>query len=230
MLTIIHGDDTATSRKIFLDTKQNHLDAQIFDGEQLTLTDLAQIFDGGELFSHSKEVYIENFLTKRKKSNERDMMIAALQNYAQENTIYLWEGKELEKSVLGTFKTAMVKLYKLPQSLFILVENIKPHNSTQLVSLFHQALATAEVEMVFFMLVRQLRILLALHDPSNEKIDELKRLAPWQVTRLQQQLKYFSSEQLLSLYDKLFLLEKAQKTGTLSSPLVSSIDFLLLEI
>ena len=230
MLTIIHGDDTASSRKYLFEKKQNFLDAQILDGEKIDLTQLAQIFDGGELFVETKVVFIENFLTKRKKSSERNLLISSLQKYATANEIILWEGKELDKSALNQFKLASVNIFKLPQTLFLFVDSLMPHNGQQLIRLFHQTLAATEVEMIFFMLVRQIRILLALSTTTQEKIDEIKRLAPWQITKLQSQTKSFTTEQLKFFYYKLFTLEKGQKTGTLSSPLVASIDFLLLEI
>lgn len=253
MLTIIHGDNISASRKYFLDEKEKYKEIQILDGGKITLTDLAQIFDGGELFSDNKTVFIEQFFTKRKKSKERDNLIDALQKYSKENNLFLWEGKELEKSVLNSFKAANIKLFKLPQTLFLFIDSIKPDNGKQLISLFHQTLETTDVEMIFFMMVRQVRLLLALmpslreaerrSNPNKEiaalptvarndenKIDELKRLAPWQKTKLQQQANLFDQKQLLNLYKKLFLLEIGQKTGNLPNTILTSIDFLLLEI
>src|SRR3712207_4379153 len=119
MLTIIHGDDTALSRKFFLEAKQNTKDAILLDGDKINITDLTQIFAGGELFSDSKTVFIEQFLTKKKKSAEFKSIAEYLQKNASENTIMLWEGKELEKSAFTPFKTAAVKAYKLPQTLFV---------------------------------------------------------------------------------------------------------------
>lgn len=251
MLTIIHGDNVSASRKFFTEQKDKHPDAQVFDGGKITLTDLAQIFEGGELFSDTKIVFIEHFFTKRKKSKERDSLIEVLQKYAQENNLFFWEGKELEKSVLNSFKSTDIRAFKLPQTLFLFVDSIKPGNNKQLVTLFHQTLETTDVEMIFFMMVRQIRLLLNLNsnvisttegrrnpvgsltvvrDDKEMIIDELKRLAPWQKSKLENQARQFSSEQLLNLYNKLFKFEIAQKTGNLSSTLSSSIDFLLLEI
>ena len=50
MTTIIHGADTVSSRKYFLDEKGKHPEAQLLEGEKIDLTDLAQIFEGGGLF------------------------------------------------------------------------------------------------------------------------------------------------------------------------------------
>lgn len=248
MITIIHGTDIVASRKFFLEEKEKIIDAQILNGEKITLTDLTQIFEGGGLFEDNKTVYIEHFFSRKKRKEE----FAALAEYLQKqssHTIYLWEAKELEKSSLNVFKTATPRVFKLPQTLFVLMDSFKPGNSKQLISLFHQTIETTDVEMVFFMLVRQVRLLLALSSPvissetrnltrsltnvrddKTEPIDELKRLAPWQQTKMQQQASTFGEKKLKILHQQLFELEKGQKTGSLAAPLSTSIDFFLLEI
>ena len=112
------------------------------------------------------------------------------------------------------------------------MDSIKPGNGPQLVKLFHQTLETAEIEIIFFMLIRQLRLLLALSEKEEtpESIDEIKKMAPWQKGKLHNQAAFFTQEQLLTLYQKLFVIEVGQKTGGLSSSLTSTIDFFLFEV
>lgn len=232
MLTLIHGNDTAASRKYFLDEKQQYEDALILDADKVNLTDLAQIFEGGGLFGETKYVFIEHFLTKRKKSADFKEIIAYLEKSASENNIVLWENKELEISSLKTFKQPIIKAFKLPQTLFQLLDELRPGNGKQLVSLFHQTIENAEKEMVFFMIVRQMRLLLALSDSGNaeSEIDEIKRMAPWQRGKLQKQASLFKEEELLALYDRLFAMEAGLKTGNLNTSLVSAIDIFLLAV
>ncbi|MGI8420183.1 MAG: hypothetical protein ACR2LN_06110 [Candidatus Levyibacteriota bacterium] len=239
MLTIIHGADTALSRKYFLDEKKKYADSLLLDADKVNLTDLAQIFEGGGLFGETKYVFIEHFLTKRKKSADYKDILAYLEKSADENTILLWENKELEIGTLKAFKRPVIKAFKLPQTLFQLLDEIKPENGTQLINLFHQTIAATEIEMVFFMLIRQVRLLLALssvipakagiHNEDNP-IDEVKRMQSWQRGKLQKQASLFSTEQLLDFYNKLYQIERGQKTGCLNTSLVSAIDFLLLEV
>ena len=229
MITIIHGTDTVASRKFFLDEKGKHPDTVILDGEKVSLTDLAQIFEGGGLFEENKTIFVEHFFNRKKRKEE----FAAFTQYLERqssHTVYLWEGKELEKSALSAFKTASPRVFKLPQTLFVLLDSLKPGNGKQLVSLFHKTLETTEAEMVFFMLVRQIRLLLSLVEPTENAIDELKRMAPWQKTKLQQQAAAFGKESLKNIYQRLFLIETGQKTGTLSNSILTNIDFLLIEI
>src|SRR5258708_5224362 len=117
MISIIHGTDTALSRKHFLDEKQKFPDAILFDADQINLTDLAQLFDGGGLFGETKYLFVEHFFTKRKKSSDYKDILNYFESHAKENTIVLWEGKELERGTLNELKTATVKVFKLPQTL-----------------------------------------------------------------------------------------------------------------
>lgn len=233
MLTVIHGSDTAASRKYFFDEKQRFPDALLLDADKVNLTDLAQIFEGGGLFGESKFIFIEQYITKKKKNADYKDIIAYLEKNADEHTIYLWEGKELEPSTQKTFKKALVRPFKLPQTLFAFLDAIKPGNGKALISLFHQTIENTETEMVFFMLVRHFRFLLVLQDrshPVDIEIDELRRMAPWQKTKLEKQAALFTEEHLKTLYLNLYSIEKGQKTGGLTSSLPSTIDFFLLSV
>jgi hypothetical protein len=242
MLTIIHGNDAAQSRKNFLIEKQKYPDAILLEADQINRTDLTQIFEGGGLFGETKHIFVEQFLTKRKKSSDYKDILSYFEKNADENTIVLWEGKELERGTLNELKKATVKIFKLPQTLFQLLDAIQPGNNKILIKLFHQTIETAETEMVFFMLIRQFRMLLALnksslqdhetamHTSDNNPIDELKRMQPWQKPKLEKQAQAFEFSHLLKLYHELYKIEVDQKTGGLTSPLVSTIDFFLLEV
>lgn len=230
MLTLIHGSDTTSSRNFFLEEKEKFNDAEIVKGSEINLTDLHQLLEGGGLFENNAAIFIEQFLTERKKSAERDAIILYLTKQAKNNAIFLWEGKELDRTALSQFKEASIKLFKLSSQLFSFLDGIKPKNGTQLVQLFHKSLETSDAEMIFFMLIRQFRILLALSEKGTETISEVSRLAPWQKGKLEKQVSLFEKIYLEELYSKLFQLELSQKTGTLSSSLTSAIDFFLAEI
>lgn len=230
MLTVIHGNDTALSRKFLLEQKQKYPDSFSFEGEKVTMTDLTQILEGGALFTESKTIFIEQLITKQKKNASYKEIMLYLEQQAHEHELFLWEAKELERGVLFTLKTANVRAFKLPQSLFLLLDSLQPGNGKKLVSLFHETIETTEVEMVFFMLVRQVRILLALTEKSEETIDEVKKMQSWQMGKLQKQADSFGQEALNKLYTKLFEIERKQKTGQLASPLVATVDFFLIEV
>jgi hypothetical protein len=230
MITIIHGADTSQSRKYFLEQKLKLLDAILFEAEKVTLTDLTQIFEGGGLFSETKNVFIEQFLTKRKKSADFLPIMDYLFKQAANNTITLWEGKELDYGTVMSLKNATMRVFKLPQTLFQLLDALRPGNGRLLISLFHKTIEESEVEMVFFMLIRQVRLLMAITEPGKVEIDELKKMAPWQRSKLQNQANFFQLNELIALFHKLYTIEIGQKTGSLNASLISTIDFFLLEV
>ena len=137
MLTIIHGNDIVTSRKFFFQEKQRFPDVTLMHEDEVNLTILTQVLEGGGLFEDSKTLFIEQFLSQRRKSSEKEFVITYLAKQAKTLTIFLWEGKELERAVFSPFKDANVKLYKLPSTLFAFLDAIKPGNGKLLVQLFH---------------------------------------------------------------------------------------------
>lgn len=231
MITIIHGDDTVASRKFFLELRQKIDNPFSFEGERLSLSDLIQIFEGAALFAQHKEIFIENFFSKRKSVKEVDEIVNLVQENLKVAQVYFWEGKELSKTQLPFFKNSIIKTFKHPQALFLFLDAIKPNNGRSLITLFHKALENSEKEIIFYMLVRQFRLLLALSDPSTGgQIDEVKRLAPWQKSKMQKQAKLFSQERLKELYKKLYEIDLAQKTGALNLSLEQAIDMFLISL
>lgn len=230
MITIFHGTDAAASRKQFLDLKHQDSESLLIEGSSISFTDLIQILEGGELFTERKNFFIEQLLSKKKKSKELDSLIAYVAEQAESNNIYLWEGIELTKPTLSKFKNPIIRLSKLPQTLFAFLESIKPGNGRELIKLFHQTTENSDVEMIFFMMIRQVRLLLSLTEPVSDSIEEAKRMAPWQKSKLQNQVDYFEVDEIKSFYCKLFEIEKDMKTGNLVSSLTQTIDFLLLSI
>lgn len=228
MITLIHGEDIATSRKYFLENKKSP-DMPTFFGSTVTLVDLMQTFDGGDLFATKKVLFLEDFLSQKKTGKEYAAIISYIQKNAQTHDIFMWEGKELTKKTLNTFPIATIKAYKFPQSLFLFLDNVSPHNSTQLLKLFYETQKQTEIGAIFYLLIRHVRILLALKD-SGEPIEEVKRIAPWQKTKLSKQAQLFSVKSLSTMLQKLYAIDMAQKTGKLHVSLTQSLDFFLLDI
>ncbi len=224
MVTIFYGEDTAASRQAFLQLLSP--DTVQFSGDSLAITDLMQVLEGGGLFNDPKTVAIEDLLSKRKKSPELDSLIDIL---TKEKThhILLWEGKDLTASVLGKFKQAEIRKFALPQTLFQFLDSLKPNNAAILLRLFHETQLSTPPEMIVFMITRHVRLLLALASSPVAQIEEVKRLAPWQKTKLERQARLFSEAELLSLHEKLFRIDLETKTGASTIPLQTRIDFFL---
>lgn len=227
MITIIHGSDTTKSREYFLQERQKATNPILLEGDKFTQTDLAQAVSGNGLFDTQQEIFIENLLSRKKVSAELDAIVLALSRAT--GTITLWESKDLTAKQIGVFNNAQVKQFKIPSIVFTFVDSLAPKNSKKLISLFHQLLEQEDPIFALSMLQRQVRILLGLKD-EYVSISEVSRLASWQLGKLKKQANLFETDELINLHNKLYELERGQKTGTLSLPLGDTIDFFLLSI
>lgn len=221
MITIIHGQDLVSSRLALQEIKDSSGNFLIFEAETLDLAYLKQIFEG-ELFSEKKTIIIEN------PSNLDKSLLSYLSKEKLPYDISLWEGDDLRADFLKKFPQARVSHFKLKSVIFSFLDSIKPGNTKDAIRLFHQTLKTTGPEVVFFMIVRHFRMMLAIL--SEAKIDELKRLQNWQTGKLKRQASLFGENKLIELYNKLFEIEKAQKTGKTSLTLLAALDLFLLNI
>jgi len=230
MITIIHGDDVVSSRNAFLLEKEKTKSGHTFDGTKITLTDIVQVVEGGTLFHDDQKLFIEDFFSKRKESKEITDITTFVKR-AEKIDVIFWESKELSRKNISLFPKAQVKTYTLPQLLFTFLDAIRPGNAKTLLLLFDDIAKRSEIELVFYMLVRQFRLLLAVSDSdTKDSIDEVSRLAPWQKNKLLKQAQLFSKEELQTLYQKLYELDKNVKTGNVTLPFRHLIDFFLLGI
>lgn len=238
MITIIHGDDMATSRKYLQKQKENIKEFVVLEAEA-TLSDFAQNIEGSALFNNTKAIFIEDFLSKGGKIDiSVKEIIEFVNKHEKDVKLFFWERKEISKKILSLFKNAVVKTFKIPQAIFLFLDSLKPDIGAKAVDLFHQALQASEPEILLFMLVRQFRLLIVFRSeiplrgtPENgNQIDEVKRLASWQESKFKRQASYFSKEQLKTIYKKLYEIDIAQKTGNSPLSLIQSIDFLLIDI
>lgn len=229
MITILHGTDITSSRDLFFEEKSNVKNPNLLEGENLTFEQLFQTIENKSLFDEELSVFIENFLTKNKSNTIEFKKIAKYLNDNKLSNVFLWENSEITKNTLSQFPKADVRSFSLPKNLFLFLDNIKPNNSSYLIKLFHELEKSSETELIFFMILRQFRLLLGSIDTKNS-IDEIKRLAPWQLSKFKKQLSYFTKEDIVNVYNKLFFLDLGQKTGGLSGNLSQAIDFFLLDL
>lgn len=229
MITIIHGDDVGQSRKHYVSEKEKVKDPVLFD-KNISLTDLTQVASGGSLFTETKNIFIEEFLSGKKTNDEFKKIVDFIKNNSQDINYFFWSSKPLEKSTISLFKNSIQKAFNYPQVLWAFLDGISPKNTTNNIKLFHESLNKTSVDMIFSMLVRQFRLLLAISSASDKNIDEANRLAPWQRGKLQKQAKQFSTKKLKVIYKELLQIDLGQKSGTLGKNLEQSIDIFLSKI
>jgi len=228
MVLVIHGNDTGSSRNFYFEEKNKLIDPILLEGEGLTFDVFFQNAENKSLFGSEQMILVENFFTKNKSIATETKKIVEYINNNQNLAVIFWEPTELSKSSQTLLKNATVKTFSFPQVLFTFLDNLKPGNCEILIKLFHELKQTMEPELIFFMLVRQFRIMLG--QEGVDKIDEVKRMAPWQLGKMQKQAGMFGEKKLKSTYQKLFEIDLALKTGKIPYSLERSIDFFLADL
>ena len=229
MITIVHGNDTVASRNFYIENRQKIINPEIFEGEKLNFDLLFQAFDGNSLFETDKNIFIVNFFAFLKSNSTEFKKIVDYLNSKKDINLFFWEGKELTKTQSLAFKNSTVRVFNYPQLLFTFLDQLKPNNP-KLVSLFNKLQETMEVELIFYMMVRQFRLMLSLIELSDEKIDEARRIATWQASKLKAQAKYFDKQRLKDIYKKLYTIDYQTKFGLNSLNLTKTIDIFLLDL
>lgn len=228
MLTILHGEQTVKSRQELAQLKSQFARGEIVQfSASVDLTTLTQALESQSLFGGNRLVIVENLLSERRKKKHDDVL-TYLQQQRFTTPLILWEDKSLSASQLAGFKNATVKQFKPEAALFAFLDSLKPGYQLTFFPLLQKTRQTEPIELIFFMIVRQVRLLLALK--SKAKIPEVMRLAPWQKNKLENQAHAFSYTQLRSLHRGLYTAEYSQKTGQSLFTLNQALDIVLTEL
>lgn len=230
MILIIHGNDIASSRNLYFEEKNKVKNPCLLNGDGLTFDLLFQTLENKSLFQDKIVLLIENFFTKNKANTLEFKKIIAYINESKNLEIIFWESSEVSKANLALLKESTAQNFSFPQSLFIFLDNLKPKNAQTSIKYFHDLKTNMEIELIFFMIVRQFRLLISQLNPSGKQIEEAKRMAPWQLSKFKKQASYFEKNYLLSIYQKLFKIDFSHKTGKLPYSLEKSIDFFLIDL
>ena len=229
MITIIHGNDITTSRNFYIELRKKTANYELIDGKNLDFDTLFRTFEGNSLFTNEKNIYIENFFSNIKSNSIEFKKITDYLNKNKNINLLFWETKVLTKTQASSIKSAQVKEFSYPQVLFVFLDSFKPQNLSS-IKLFHQLNKTMEAELIFYMIVRQLRLMIAVLEEGKNEIDEIKRLAPWQLSKLRSQGGHFGKNKLLDLYKKLYLIDYQTKYGLTPLSLSTNIDIFLSDL
>jgi DNA polymerase III delta subunit len=227
MVTILHGDNVVNSRKILLEKieesrKKGAKEIIRLNGASLDLTELKQAVESQSLFGLDKLVVIEGVLSRPKSKIKQDL-IDYLKKVDDGANLILWEQKSLTKTQLKLFLKSTVIEFKTSTVIFKFLEAIRPNNSVLLVKLYQECLRNDSVETLFYMISRQIRMLLMSMD------NEIK-MPSWQVSKLKNQLENLGEEKVLSLHEKLIMTDEKIKTGKSNLGLKGELDLMLASI
>jgi DNA polymerase III delta subunit len=228
MLTIIHGDDTVSSRKILNEERVKEVDTEVIrlDGNKITLAELTVLSQTSSLFESKRVIIIENLLAGAA-SKQKEAIFSYLAKLTSP-TIIIWEKEEIGKSILNKyFSKAKIITCQPPALIFKFVENLGAGSTADTLLLFRKVLTQAEAEFVFVMILRQWRHLLIAKDLGQKG---LSFLSPWQSRKFMAQARYFTLEQLISSYRNLLAIDYKLKTGKIPYKLSELIDIFLVNL
>lgn len=225
MLTLLHGDSQVASRRqlnILIDKakQQGVRDIIRLEGVSTSLTDLIQATETVSFFGTEKLVIVEN-LFSRPKSKLKDELIHRLKNVSPDSiSIILWEPKLLTASQLKMLPNFQNQIFKISKVLFKFLESLSPGNSKSSLNFLHLALLQEESEMIFAMLIRQVRMLIQAQDNAL-------KLPGWQLSKFKHQASAYTKPQLLKLHRQLLQLDQAQKTGQTLLSVADTLDIII---
>ena len=209
-MIIIHGEDIVAGR--------NHLNEEIerlksrssevkkYEARGLDLTTLTQALEGMTLFGQQPTIVVEG-LFSLPKSKSKEILTDFLAKYHDRDVI-LYDDRALTPTMLKPFPKAKFFEHKPASIIFTFLESLKPGNGANSLKLLIKLEESSQpAELIFAMLVRQVRLLIQALDPANLKA------APWQKNKLMSQSRAFGERGLLKLHDQLYKIDKDLKTG-----------------
>ncbi len=207
-LIILHGDNTVASRS----TLQQHIEnarlkgceIRRLDAINLNVQQLSDALGSQELFTSEAVIVIED-LFALPKSGRKDELLRMVS--ATDQPMIIWEKKTLTTTQLKQFSSAQIQLFKTSSTLFAWLDTLGTPDRSKTYALFEKAIESDGVELCFAMLIRQVRLLMQIKTGVEIK------LAPFAISKLHNQAKLFTEQQLLALYHQLVEIDLKQKTS-----------------
>ena len=229
MITLIHGDNTVKSRQelFLLREKAKGKELRVLEGKTLKDDELVQALSSSSLFGGETVVIVENLFSGLGKKIKRTQELASLiKAHSDQVEIILWEDKEVSKTALSALGTSLSqRLFKMPTLIFQFLDSFIPGKGREELSLYHELLTSEAAELVHAMLIRRIRVLLALKSGNTPE-----SLPPWQLTRLTNQARPFTLERLTTLYKELRLIEQKRNNGLSVFDLKEATEMILIEV
>lgn len=218
MKQLLHGENIVESRKYLslLTTRAQKEGKEIvvLDGTKVLLSEIRNALESDSLLCNNRLLILENLLSARK-SKEQEKIIDYLSEAKFDNDLVLWEAKEFKKNPLDGMIT---QVFKINQNIFPFLESLRPGNEKQMLDLLMKTKKQEEPEMIFFMLIRQFRLLLITKSGGSSPLPD------WQKKKLMTQVRHFTKEHLAHGYQELLEIDFGQKTSKDPYPLSSRLD------
>lgn len=226
-MEILHGENVVQSRQAL----QKKLDSAHSQNQEIVrleakksqLIDFKQALETLSLWPAGRLVMVENFFSQPVSRSQKEIL-AYLKTLTVSTNLVFWEPKKIDGRRLKVLPEAKISYFKLTAVIFRFLESLRPGNSRQMLELNRQSVQSESAEMVFYMLCRQIRLLILAKDLGSKG---LQPMPFWMANKLLFQAGSFSLEQLLFIHEKLLQIDAEQKTGQAVRPLDFYLDLLL---
>ncbi|MBM3205513.1 hypothetical protein FJZ41_01515 [Candidatus Shapirobacteria bacterium] len=226
-MIILHGDNNELSRQrlrqeIERFKQKGKGEFLRFEAGELRLLELKQALASPTLMGQNQLVLVENLFGSRR-TKEKEKIIDDLKKSLPRNLI-IWEAKKIDGRFLTAFKNQILLRFDLPAVVFKFLDSLAPKSAQNSLPLLHQSLTQNSPEMVFYLLARQIRLLILAVDLGKTGLASME---PWRQEKLIRQGQKFGLKELLRIYRDLLRIDTQQKTGQSPFPLVSQLDLLI---
>lgn len=223
-MIIIHGENTAESRKKLDDVLKGRKNIKRFDGKLLKADNIPLLFESTELFSEEKIIVIENCKALPKKSFESILS----RTVPRDIELIFWQDGSFDTRLIKKFPSAVVYAFPLPKFFFSLLDNLAPGKGKYLHSVYIPLLESFVPEQVLFAMIKRVRQLLVLKTGIGSEYEEIAKMSEWQKGKLQSQARLWTLSQLQQFYTKLYATEVGIKTSNIPTDLKTHIDIIIL--
>lgn len=226
MITILHGDNIIKSRqalKQLIDQEKSAgKQTERADAKQLNEASLEELLGSNDLFGTDKLVIIEH-LHSLPRSKKKDALVTLITENEQKD-IVLIEKRALTPAMLKKFAKAKILEFKSSSSLFKWLDLLGSRNENEKLKLLSEAVESDGDYFCFIMFIRQIRLLIQAKDGG--------KIAgpPFVVQKINSQARQFSLEKLLAIHEKLYKLDRLQKTSRTPLSLAQELDLLTLSL
>lgn len=227
-MLVLHGENTVQSRRVLTEKikffQERKEEVIRLEGKKVDLTGVKQACEAKSLFGSDKLIVIEGFFN-RPRSQQKSEIENYFKELPEETNIIFWEEKKLTPRQLAKFPPrAKSYLFKIPPIIFKFLDSLSPGSPRYSLNLLLKCHKKESPEMIFYMLCRQIRLLLIARDLGR---GGLRNLPFWMQNKFLNQSKHFSLEKLLAIHRQLLRIDFEQKTGRAMMPLEFQLDLLI---
>ncbi len=225
MLTIICGEDSASSRRYFQSMRQEYakkgyelIDIAKNEFENISI----KILEHSSLFFDQRVFFSDN-LVKYLKKNRSKAKLSEIDSLVTDKSVIWLNWEELSTREITNPKKAIFKEFKMPESIFVFLDSLYPGNLRKTSDILSKISETLEEGFIFAMVCRHVRSLLLAKSKQGGMA-----LPIWQKGRLIQQANYWDERKRIGVYRGLAKLDSAIKTSANAFGILKSLEVLLM--